>query len=307
MIEINRILCPIDFSEYSDHALRYAMKLASWYRARLHVLHVMPPMPPSSTSELAAAGRRLVGRNLESALERWRTPDVDVTGELLESADPAARIIERADALDADLIVTGSHGRKGLHRVMLGSVVEPLLHRARRPMLILPAGLDLTRLELPVSFAHIVCAVDFAAASLDALGFALSIAEESDARLTLLNVIDMPPELKVPQRPDGDLDVDRIRAEAEADRLTLLRALIPEHARDYCSVETAVVEGGVSRQLLRTADETHADLIVIGVHGRNALDVAVFGSNAKGVVTGAHCPVLVVPAGRRHNQWRAVS
>jgi nucleotide-binding universal stress UspA family protein len=77
MIEINRILCPIDFSEYSDHALRYAMKLASWYRARLHVLHVMPPMQPSSTSELAAAGRRLVGAPRIRS-RAMNTPDVDV-------------------------------------------------------------------------------------------------------------------------------------------------------------------------------------------------------------------------------------
>ena len=306
MIEINRILCPIDFSEYSDHALRYAMKMADWYRARLHVLHVMPPLPPTATSPLAEAGRQLSAQNLASAVTRWREPHVEVTSELIESADPPARILECAEALDADLIVAGSHGRKGVQRALLGSTVEPMLHKSRRPMLVIPAGLNQTRLQHPVTFKHIICAVDFSTPSLTALAHALSIAEESDAHLTLLNVIEMPPELSNPP-PPPDFDIYQVRAAAEAGRLTQLRALIPEHAREFCTVETAVLEGGASRQVLRVAEQQNADLIVLGVHGRHALDLAVFGSNSKDVVTRSHCPVLVVPAGRRSGTMQVAS
>jgi nucleotide-binding universal stress UspA family protein len=298
MIDFNRILCPIDFSGYSDHALKYAMKMASWYGSSLHVLHVMPP---AAVSPLAEAGRQLTTRNLVAAVDRWRQPGVVVTTDLVESADPAARILEQAEALDVDLIVTGSHGRKGIQRLLLGSVVEPLLHRSLRPVLVLPAGLNLTHLETPVSFERIVCAVDFAAASLAALAYAFSIAEESDARLTLLNVVEVPPELANPPQPP-EYSVDAIRAAAEADRLAKLRALVPEHARDYCTVRTAVLEGGVSRQVLRVAEQQRADLVVLGVHGRNALDLTVFGSNSKDVITRAHCPVLIVPAASRRQQ-----
>jgi nucleotide-binding universal stress UspA family protein len=298
MIDINRILCPIDFSEYSDHALRYAMKMAAWYGAELHVLHVMPPMPPSATSALTGAARQLVAKNLNAAVERWREPAVDVATELIESAETSAKIMERADALDVDLIVTGSHGRTGVKRVFLGSVVEPLLHRCRQPVLVMPAGLNERRLEHPVGFERIICAIDFSAASLTALAYALSIAEEADATLTLLNVIELPPELINPPQPP-DFNIERARAEIGAERLTRLRALVPEHARDYCTVETAVLEGGASRQILRLAEQQPADLIVLGVHGRNALDLAVFGSNSKDIISRAHCPVLIVPAGPR--------
>ena len=115
-----------------------------------------------------------------------------------------------------------------------------------------------------------------------------------------------PPELSSP--PTGpDFNVERVRAEAEADRLLRLRALIPEQARQYCTVETAVVEGGVSRQILNVAKSEDDDLIVLGVHGRNVLDLAVFGSNAKDVVALAQCPVLLVPAGPRRAALRAAS
>jgi nucleotide-binding universal stress UspA family protein len=298
MIDINRILCPIDFSEYSDHALRYAMKMASWYGAQLQVLHVMPLLPPPAVSGLGAAARHLAAKNLNAAVERWREPDVDVATELLESDDTPARIVARADAFDADLIVTGSHGRTGMKRAFLGSVVEPLLHRSHQPVLIIPAGLDQRQLEQPVTFARIICAIDFSAASLAGCAYAFSIAEEANAKLTLLNVVEVPPELVNPPQPP-DFNIERVHAEADAERLARLRTLVPEHAREYCTVETAVLEGGASRQLLRLADEQHAELIVLGVHGRNKLDLAVFGSNAKDVVTRAHCPVLIVPASRR--------
>jgi universal stress protein A len=191
--------------------------------------------------------------------------------------------------------------------VLLGSVVEALLHRSRTPVLIVPSHLTTEHLEHAASFHRVVCGVDFQAASISALAYALSIAEEADARLTVLNVIEKPPELQHP--PTGyDYDVNRVRAEEEARRLTQLRALVPEAARDYCTVETAVIEGGASRQLLRTAEHIDADLIVLGVHGRSGLDVALFGSNSKDIVMRAHCPVLVVPTGPRpHRSLRAAS
>lgn len=297
MIEMNRILCPVDFSAFSDRALRYAMKLSVWYRARLLVLHVMPRMAPSSANELAATSRALTARNLRAAVERCQLPGADVASELVESAEPAARILAAADAFDADLIVTGSHGRTGIQRVLLGSVVEELLHRSRRPVLTVPSHVDPARAN-DVAFSRILCAVDFAEPSLAALAHALSIAEEADAKLTLLHVMDLPPELAHPPDPPA-FDVDRIRAEAEARCRNRLRALVPDDARDYCTVQTAVLEGGVARQVLRMADTLSADLIVLGVHGRNAFDLAFFGSNSKDVIRQAHCPVLIVPAGRR--------
>jgi nucleotide-binding universal stress UspA family protein len=305
MIELNRILCPIDFSEYSEHALDFAVRMAAWYGSTVHVVHVMPLLPPSTVSALGEASRQLANDHLALAVGRCARGAVPMEKELLESGDVAGRILDRADAIDADLIVTGSHGRTGLTRAVLGSVVESLLHRSRRPMLVVPSHLAKSRVARPVNFSRIVCAVDFSVASLSAAAYALSIAEEAEAQLTLLNVIEKPPELDhSPLEPD--FDIERFHAEAEARQRTKLQALIPDHAEDYCTVRTAVVEGSASRQVLRLAAEQNADLIVLGVHGRNAVDLAIFGSNSKDVVVKAQCPVLVIPAGRR-SSMRAAS
>ena len=296
MIELNRILCAVDFSRFSDRALDYAMKMAKWYGATLHVLHVMPPLPPSTVNELAATSRSLTTKNLIATVERSRVAGVEVVSEILESAEAAPRILARAEALDVDLIVTGSHGRSGMQRALLGSVVEAMLHKSNRPVLTIPSHIDAARVTAGAAMSKILCAVDFAEPSLSAAAFAFSIAEEADAQLTLLHVVS--PQPGYAPWP-ANYDVDRGRAEAEAEALRRLQALVPAHAADYCTVETSVVQGAESPQILRIAAERNVDLIVLGVHGRSAFDLAFFGSNSKAIIREAHCPVLTVPANRR--------
>ena len=113
-------------------------------------------------------------------------------------------------------------------------------------------------------------------------------------RLTVLHVIEVPPELR--EHPvSGDFDVDRVRAAAEAESLRRLRELIPADARTSCTAETAVREGAAYREILKVAAERSADLIVMGVQGRRAINLLIFGSNTARVVRGATCPVLIVP------------
>ncbi len=304
MININRILCPIDFSAFSEHALKYAMILAARYNAKLQVAHVMQLLPPSSVNELAAASRTLSKKNLNAMIERCRVSGTDVSAALVESAEPAARILELADSFNADLIVTGSHGRTGYQRVLVGSVVEALLHRSPRPILTIPSHLE-ARPGAASAFSRIVCAVDFNPASLNALVQALVLAEEADGHLTAFHVVDMPAELN--HQPQTGSDIAGIRAEAEAACRARLRSLIPKEAKGYCAIDVEVLEGGVSRQILRMAADRHADLIVLGVHGRSVFDLAFFGSNSRDIIRQAHCPVLTVPVTRRLGSLKTAS
>lgn len=297
MVEIASVLCPVDFSEYSERALAYAMRVAVRYGASLLVLHVMPPSQPAVTDEMAADNRALTDRNLHALVARNRLPAADVETLLVESTDPPQRILECAEAFECDLIVTGSHGRGRAPSALLGSVVEALLHRSGLPLLIVPKGLD-TLADNTGAFSQIICAVDFSTASLNAVALALAMVEEGHSRLTLLHVIDAPAELSHAPQP-LDRFVAPLRAQARASALQHLRGLIPERFTDNGRVDANVLEGGVSQQLLGVAARTQADLIVIGVHGRNVFDLAFFGSNSKDVIRQAICPVLIVPALRR--------
>lgn len=297
MIEITRILCPVDFSPFSERALTFAMHIAHWFDARLHVLHVCPPAPASLKASLAESSRALTGRHLVALVDQHRLRDVHIETEIVEADNAAECILSCADRIDADLVITGSHGRSGVSRALLGSVVETLLHRAGRPILTVPSHVDPSRLARP-SFDRILCAVDFASASLAALAHACALAEERGGRLTLVHVIGMPPEMSAHPLP-ADFDITCARVDAEAQAHARLMQLIPGDARDYCTVDTEVLEGEASRRILQAAVDHEADLIVLGVHGRIAFDLAFFGSNSKDIIRHAHCPVLVVPASRR--------
>jgi nucleotide-binding universal stress UspA family protein len=296
MIQLERILCPTDFSEFSRHALDHAAAIAGWYGARLCVLHVspVPPVIDSPTIPLTEGDRERVIETLQG-FTRHLPAEIPLELKVEEAARVHNGIVRQAEEMDADLIVMGSHGRSGFERLLLGSVAETVIRQAPCPTLVVPRRAGDRPPDEPVRFHRILCPVDFSDGSARALEYALALAEESDARLTLLNVIEIPPELnELPAAGEIDVNVDRIRAAAEADRLRRLRQLIPAEARVYCMVETSVHEGAAYREILSVARERHADLIVMGVRGRGALDLLVFGSNTARVARSANCPVLVV-------------
>jgi nucleotide-binding universal stress UspA family protein len=304
-IEIDRILCPIDFSDVSRRALRHAIATARWYGSRLSVLYVLPFLPaidiiPSLAGD-PARQVRLASVDLRSLQDRVRrfvaeaAPGHVPIDVLVTDADDLSReILEQAGAMEADLLVMGSHGRSGFDRLMLGSVAEKVMRRADCPVMVVPPHAEHPVATGEVEFDSILCAVDFSECSLIALTYALSMAEEADARITVVNVIEKPPELDA-SPVSADFNVDEVRAAAEAERLRRLRGLIPKKVLPYCAVDTAVWEGRAWRGILALAADRQSDLIVMGVRGRGAVDLALFGSNTHDVIRGATCPVLTVP------------
>ena len=193
----------------------------------------------------------------------------------------------------ADLLVLGTHGRSGFQRLFLGSVTEKVIRKSPCPTLVVPPRAADVAPDAAVQFRRILCPIDFSESSLDALAYALSLAEEADARLTLLHVVELP--LVLSQEPLAlEVDLTRIREAGVADARRRLHALIPEHARAYCTVETTVVEGRAHVEILRQAAEQQSDLIVMGVHGRGVVDRLIFGSTTHHVIRAAPCPVLCV-------------
>jgi nucleotide-binding universal stress UspA family protein len=306
MITLTRILCPVDFSESSRQAMTYAIALSSWYDAPLTVVHVCVDLPVfemaspfGHTASTAVVLEETQLADRRAAVQRFVAeaggPAVDVV--VREGTDAKAGIIEEAVACGASLIVMGTHGRSGLDHVLLGSVAEKVLHKAPCPILVVPPHVAPENGAASAVFKRIVCAIDFSTSSLLALNFAFSLAQEADAKLTLLHAIEFPLALREVAF-STDTDIDRQHAAAEAEYLRRLRALVPAQARTYCTVTTRVNEGKPAREIERVAAAERADLIVMGVQGRGAIDVMVFGSNTHAVIRNAACPVLVVPTPR---------
>lgn len=282
-------------------ALQHASSLACWYESALTTLYVDAAPPIDNADDLRGFSIAPTAV-LESARP---TPAVDdlprfvaralsgrqVDIEVEHARDVADVIVRRAATSAADVIVMGTHGRTGVKRWFTGSVAERVLRTAPCPVMVVPPGDAVP--PATVSFKHIVAAVDFSESSLAALRWAVSLAEESDAHLWLLHTIEVPPELRV-STVLNDEEIDQLNASARADVLNRLRALIPQQAAHYCSIETATATGEAAHALLRFAAEHNADLIVMGAQDHGALDRVIFGSKTQGVIAGATCPVLTV-------------
>ena len=307
MMSFERILCPVDFSDPSRRALNYAVALSTWYNAPLAVLHAAANVPVFEVTApfgpLATPPVILKDRDVEQERAELRrfigaaagSPSVEL---VVEMADACPEILRQAIDRKVDLIVMGTRGRSGLRHAFLGSVAEKIIRNASCPTLVVPPhAADVHGIDAAV-FKRIVFATDFSKSSAAALDLALALAQEADARLTLLHAIEFPQALHDVPLPRG-ADVDRLHALAEAEYLRRLRGLVPAQARMYCTVAARVSEGKPARAILHVAAKEQADLIVIGVQGRGAVDLMVFGSNAHAVIREAHCPVLVVPLPRR--------
>lgn len=300
MIEIRRILCPTDLSDIAPRTFQNALALARFHRAEIELLYVSEPLlpgpagpvsyPPWSVLDPAVRGR--LGAALEALITGPAPLGVNVTPKVVEGR-VVAELLGRARSWPADLIVMGTHGRGGFERWVLGSVTEKVLRQAPCPVLTVPPPAEGVHPEGSVLFRHIVCPVDFSEASLAALGHALKLAEESCAEIHVLHVIEWLAE-EDPTAHISGFDVPEFRRYLQRDAEARLSKLIPAEARDWCKPYERVTGGRPWREILRVAEEQKAELVVMGVRGRNPVDLALFGSTTQHVVRGARCPVLVV-------------
>ena len=295
MIVVQRILCPVDSSPFSERALRQAAALASWYGAELVALSVRSRLLPSALllefpgalplqeAEMRNAGEEALNAFVSEAVGSRVAQVVTTDGPVVPE------ILRIAAELPADLIVMGTHGLSGFQRLLLGSVTEKVLRKAPCPVLTVPR-LATTATADAVTFKTIVCAVDFSCASTRALDYALSLAQEAGGRLVLVHAL----ELFEEEDPNftEHFDVPECRHTLERDTREQLEDLVPKNARTWCDLEVIVGHGKAYREVLRVAIERHADLIVLGVHGWAAIDRALSGSTTQHVVREATCPVL---------------
>jgi nucleotide-binding universal stress UspA family protein len=302
MIRIKRILCPIDFSDTSRHALDHAVAVAIWYDAHISALHVHrvpPPMigigpyvEPITPMPLTDAERDRLAGDVRTFVAPARDAGASIDVLIEEHLNIAHAIVERAASLNADLVAMGTHGSSGFARWVLGSVAEKVLRTAAVPVLTVPPRAA-DALRPPGDIRRIICPVDFSTSSAAALRYAASLAAAADARLTVVHVVDVGAD--APEPPVQELFQYRDRLFEHAGRA--LKDSITPAIHAMCAVDELVFVGRPYREILRLAHEQQADLIVMGVHGRGALDLMFFGSTTQHVVRQSGCPVLTVRTG----------
>ena len=288
-IRIERVLCPVDFSDVSAKAFHYAQSVACHYHAQLILQHVIESFRypegdfaalPAYYDEFRQALITKAQGELRLFLDLYGGVEPDC---VIEDSTATDAILSLARARDASLIVMGTHGRRGFDHLMLGSATERVLRHSPCPVLAIPARCpDETGTGLAadsVEVRQILCCVDFSKNSERALDHAISLAGAFGADLTTLHVISDPTDVVT----ETDDSVEK------------LQKLVAPSLVDPEKIHFEVRLGKAYREILDFAADAKPDLIVMGVRGRNALDLAVFGSTTYRVVQLSTAPVLTVP------------
>jgi nucleotide-binding universal stress UspA family protein len=174
---------------------------------------------------------------------------------------------------------------------MTGSVAEKVLQKAPCPVLTVPPHAA-PRPSGDVRFKHVLCAVDFSSSALQAFGFALDIARQFGATVTVLHVIEWLAEDE--PRAQAHFNVPEYRQHLIRDAQEREQALIAEARDSRTAIADVVHVGRPHREILRLATELPADLIVMGAQGRGGAGLALFGSTTQQVVRAAQCLLLTV-------------
>jgi nucleotide-binding universal stress UspA family protein len=281
-IAFKNILFLTDFGHASTGALAYSLAFARHFKAQLFPAHVIDAVFPQSGSvpteaalkEQDAQKLRQLSRLVEYNGVRFQP--------LVSRCDFEAAMAHWIPEHGIDLVVAGTHGRKGVQRFLLGSTSEVVLHNAPCPVLTIGPNVEVPRL-FSLSLDHILFAANLGGQSRRAMGYALGLAAENHARLTLLHVL-----------PDESLIYpDRARVLRFA--MDELQDLLPADAGEACKPEFAVDAGDARDVIVQHAIKEEADLIVMG----RACDADFSARGSTGVtyrvVNTAPCPVFSLP------------
>jgi len=299
MPEFRKILFPTDFSAASKAALDHALMWAELYDAELLLLHVLSlktadPFHPEhhfpAPEELQERLRQLADSEMKELLATHGDRPLRIR-EMVDNASSVERgILDRIENEEVDLVVLGTHGRRGPAHLVMGSVATEVLHRSDRPVLVIPARCE----RGAGTLRRILAPTDFSPPSREAAKFAFELARKVDAAVELFHVLPNL-ELTMPVNPGGISPYASLVADLEPRARDAL-AEMAEKAGDDLLVETHVWQGPPAATILERAAGSEADLIVIATQGHSGLDRLLLGSVTERVARLASTPVLALPA-----------
>lgn len=281
------ILVPINGSGGSDPAIDRALGLAQRFDAAVHVVHVIDV--EAVDAELDGAQRDRLHQPLErrghEAVDRFyeRATDqgIDVTQNLLEGR-PSRTILEYVDDHDIDLIVMGTHGHSGPESTRLGSTTERVISATRVPVLAVPKPVDTSN-----GFDRIVIATDGSDIAEDAADRGIDIAAEYNASVSVIYVIDT----EIYGRKDAPRSIIGLLREGGENAV----ATVTDEVKDRgLRVNTDLLRGEPTEEIVEYADGAGADLVVLGTRGRGGAPDAILGSTTARVLRRTSRPILAV-------------
>lgn len=293
MSKLERILVPVDFSDHSQKALRFAVQIAKATHAKLDLLHSHTPplgtvtpydyaLPAAVLAELRAEAEKQLAETLAQA----KAQDAEAESHLSDG-HPTSAICDAAERLASDLIVMGTHGHSGLKHLLLGSVTESVIRRVTCPVISVPH----TKSDTDRPIRTILVPVDFSVHAEHALDWAIRFAKVFDARIHLLHSYPVNVGSVSPYGPALPSEYTLALRQAAEEKISEWADKIT--AKDI-AVETELSQIFPSEIITQVAEKVDADLIAMGTRGLTGLKHILLGSVAERTLRAAPCPVMTI-------------
>lgn len=275
----NRILVPVDLGDTSIAPLHYAALFARAFGSGLTVMfadelatlfadydpewndeHVRPLEDKDKDEQAlrAFASRHLAGVD----------PSMIVV-----AGHPVTSIVRVAQEENADLIIMGTHGRRGWRRALAGSVADGVVRATTKPVLVVPAWRE--GRPFPDRIQRVICPVNFTDAARDAVDYACTLATAFGAEVVLVHV-----------QESGDADTQEVH--------DWFREWLPQEWRTRCSFREVVVRGGPAERVLDSVEDIGADLLVMGAQLKWLRAESIIGTTAERLLRFSPIPILTV-------------
>lgn len=291
---IRQVILPTDFSPPAEAALRTAARLTRDDAPTFHLVHVVQLPVLHTTEDLNVPTSIWTGLR-EAAEERLAEAEATLRAEGIDRVErhlgntlpPAEYVIERATALDADLVAIGTHGRSGIAHAFLGSIAEATVRTCTVPVLtVKPPGLA------EAAPRRVLVATDFSAQAEQAERLGVSLATRFGAEVELIHVLEQAPEYALRVVAEIAQWENEVRADLEGRLATRAEKLEAQGLR----VGRSLPKGDPATRIVERAQAWGADLVVMGTHSRRGLDHFLIGSVAERTLRTATCPVLTTRA-----------
>jgi len=291
-----RILCATDFSDFSNHAIPYGIALAKEFKASLFLCHIVDLSSAAIYGEAVLAledQQKRMTKYAEDEMAALMSKESIQWEPLITVGNAAHEIARLAGEKRIDITVAASHGRAGLKRLILGSVTERLMRTLPCPLLVVrsPERGFVAPADQAITLKRILVGCDFSPDSSLAFQYGLSFAQEFQANLHLVHVI-QPPFYDYLEKAEEPKEA--LQKNLKSDLKRKLAEMVPEEARTWCEPVTTLLAGQPHEEITKYAVVNDIDLIVLGVRGHGLVETLFVGSTTDRVMRKAPCPVLSV-------------
>jgi len=297
-MKLKNILFPTDFSRCADQALTHAVYLAEKYQAALHLLHVVtlfkdqPGVLSDELVETEEMVRKLEEKaeiELNTVANTHGNDEMEIIVKQKRAISVAPAILEYSSKNRIDLIVMGTHGRRGIEHLLLGSAAEEVVRLADCPVFTIRESKEIKPIKL---FERILVPIDFSDHSKKALAYAKEIADSYDANLQLLHVIE--DTIHPAYSLSGKSSIFDLVPGIEEDSRRKMEEMVLEAGMAKEKTEQIVIGGQAANDIIEFAKDNTSDLVVIATHGLSGIEHLLLGSVTEKVVRMAPCPVFTV-------------